>query len=305
MNTDLAKQQNSFSIPQTTSTTLENSQNNIFLNPLSAKEIAVLKVKHFFFSRKAKIKNIIKGLDKVLSDPAHWFDGEPITPIAKLIASKRYDYCISTLRLDEAYGIRGTNKDIALIKAVHDVCNFPVLLRINLTDYDEDTQNRFIKIFSNSLFQAAAPDLVTGIAPKGTNFTFPETKTAHKILYTLDIIRKINHIQPEYLSKIKDYAFLQYCQLDSQNEDSVKATDSFLIYKTYQDPDLIQKYLPSISPIARQKILQHTEQVPIIKKLRDQMSEAEMDNYSNFIAHKNNLLTNEVIKHHLLSLRQK
>ena len=301
MNTKLIKKENSLSQSKATSTMSTENENILFLEPLSNKEVALLKIKHFFFSRKAKINNIINGLDNVLSDPTHWLDGKPVTPIAKLIASERHDHHLSTLRLDDAYGIPWVNNDIALIKAVHDVCNFPILLRINLSYYDTHTQNRFIGIFSRSMFQSAAPDLVTGIVPKGTNLSFPITKTALKILYTLDIIRKINQIQPEYLNKIKDYAFHQYCQLDSQNEDSVNATDGFLVYKTYENPDIIQKYLPSISPVARQKILDHTEQVPIIKKLRDQMTEVEMNNYSNFITNNNKLIEIQQIKQCMLS----
>ncbi len=303
MNNTLAKKEKLFST-QEASLTTPGQDNNIFLEPLSKKEAAILKFKHFFFSRKAKINNIINGIDKVLTDPSHWYNGGPITPIAKLIVHERQDRHFSTLRLDEAFGIPGTSDDIALLKAIHDICNFPNMLRININSYPPYFQDRFIRAFTKPLWQSVAPELPAGITPTGTNVKFQETKSAREILFTLDIIRKIKQIQPNYLDNIKDQAFRQYCQLDNQKEDSINATDGFLVYKTYKNPDLIQKYLPSISSVARQKILDHTAKVPVIKKIREQMTTHEMDNYSNLIANNNKLLTVKELKQYMLSNRQ-
>ena len=176
MNTKLIKKENSLSQSKPTSTMSTENENIIFVEHLSNKETTILKFKHFFSSKKAKINNIINSIDKILSDSTHWLAGKPVTPIAKLIECNRDGHHLSTLRLDKSFDIPGVN----------------------------------IGIFNKSIWQSAAPNLPTGTIPNGTNVSFPITKTSRKIL-------------------------------------------------------------------------DHTKQVSIIKKPRDQMTEVEMNDYSNLI----------------------
>lgn len=273
------------------STSIDENKDKVLLKSLSSTEINILKLKHFFISKKTKIKNIIKGIDKTLTDPTHWCNGEPLTPIAKLIADNREFQNFPTLYLDqEADHSDGTIKDIILLKAMIDVCNFPDLLRIDVNDYDEHFQDRFINIFTNSFWQAAAPELPAGIIPEGVNHAFPETKSARDILLTLDVIREIKRIEPQYLDNIKNQVVTQYYR---QKEGTKEETSAIFVYNTYENPDLVQKYLPSISPKIREAILNHTNQIPVIKLYREKMQSPEMDNFSNYIENKTHVRSNK------------
>ena len=68
MNTKLIKKGKSLFQSKPTSTMSTENENIIFVEPLSNKETAILKFKHFFSSKKVKINNIINSIDKILSD---------------------------------------------------------------------------------------------------------------------------------------------------------------------------------------------------------------------------------------------